>query len=195
MNNPVWKNQTVTLIKPLQRDSGSTAQVLVQMITHAQHAALVDQYGSEDDNNRALYRELVKAGTGLTDTDINALVMPDYNSLIQTVDEAYGKDSAHWFKKLGVAFDETYDRLPLLVPLLTTEGERGVIELQFPSVAAVELMHKQQNDDQFLFILSSCTGLGAEELKQLSPPDWKSLSNRVADFLSQTGSFFLPATK
>jgi hypothetical protein len=109
----------------------------------------VEQHGSEDDNNRALYHELVKAGTVLMDTDINALVMPDSNSLIQTVDEAYDKDSAHWFQKLGVAFDEAYDRLPLLIPLLTTGGERDVIELQFPSVAAVELMHKQQNDDQF----------------------------------------------
>ncbi len=82
MNNPVWKNQTVTLIKPLHRDGGNTTQVLVQMITHEKHVALVEQYASEDDNNRALYRELVKAGTGLPDTDINALVMPDYNSLI-----------------------------------------------------------------------------------------------------------------
>lgn len=47
MNNPVWKDQTVTLIKLLQRDSGNTTQVLVQMITHAQHAALVDQYGAK----------------------------------------------------------------------------------------------------------------------------------------------------
>lgn len=71
MNNPVWKNQTFTLVKPLQRDSGTSAKLM--MITHEKHVSLVDQYGSEDDNNRALYRELVKAGTGLIDTDINAL--------------------------------------------------------------------------------------------------------------------------
>lgn len=188
-----WLAPVITFICGLVRDSQETIkQLTANMITHEKHVALIEGFSSEKDNNRKLYRELIKAATGFSDAEIKRLKAPDYNSLLEAVEEMFGKDSFHWFEKLGIELADDPCVLPLLVPLRTAGGVIDEIELQYPSMEAVDLMHENATDQQQMFILSSCTGLGPEELNQLSPPDWKSLDKRVHDFLYQTGSFFSP---
>ncbi|WP_051560184.1 phage tail assembly protein [Marinobacterium jannaschii] len=192
-----WIEPVIALLVELVRTSTETVKslVLVNMLTHEQHVALIDEFASDADGNRKLYRELIKAAFGLDEVEVKKMAVPDYNSLLEKVEEVFGKDSFYWFEKLGVKVAvDNVGVLPLLVPLKTSGGLVDQIELQYPSVEAVDMMHAHPSEKQQAFILSSCTGLAPEELRQLSPPDWRSLDKRVTDFLYQTGSYFSPAT-
>lgn len=189
MSNPIWQNQTVTLMQPLTRDNDSTANTLsLSMLSYQQHQQILVQHPDDTD---AIYRALIKQGFGLTETELTRLVVPDYNALYLTVEEAYGQPSSHWFEKLGHTVDDSINQLTLLTPITTMDGAQTALTLQLPTVAALDLMNKQKDEDQSDFIRIHCTGLSKEELDQLSVPDWRALDAKVADFLSQTGSFFL----
>lgn len=194
-NSPtvVWQDQTIDLFQPLQRDNGEQQdQLKLCMLSYQQHQKLIDQYG--DDSER-IYRELIKLGFSLSDDEIKRLIVPDFNALYLAVEEAYGQPAHYWFEKLAVDVEDSINQLTLLKPLNTLEGELTELNLQLPTVAALDLMQAQKEDDQSMFIRIHCTGLGRDELEQLSVPDWRALDAKVADFLSQTGSFFLTRTK
>lgn len=196
----IWKDIEVPLLQSLVRDSGEKHSVLTfRMITRAQHQAVIDSNEGAD----AIYRELVKLAAGLSESEVQKLVAPDYNSIVALTDDAYGQGSEYWFEKLEwqrlspsdrKAAESGYGlhtRLPLLLPVDTvTEGKIDVITLQFPTVGALDKMHQLPDDQHEDFITMHITGLGADELGNLSVPDGKSLTLRVNDFLSQTGSFF-----
>ncbi len=187
----IWKSLTITLLKPITIAGNNKTSLMLTMLSHDQHRTLIDAAG---DDTTTIYRELVKAGTGLTESELKQLVAPDYNSLLQAVDEAYGNTSDYWFDKLETKQSEAIDRLPLLVPITTAQGQLDALTLQLPTVAALDLMDKQPEDQRDLFIKVHCAGLAEEELNQLAVPDWKALDQKVADFLSQTGNFFSAGT-
>ena len=87
---------------------------------------------------------------------------------------------------------QNINKMPLLMPIDTaTHGLIDCINLQFPTVGALDMMRQQPEEQQDEFIQMHCTGLGSDELDSLSVPDAKSLAMKVADFLSKTGSFYL----
>ena len=183
-NTAVYTTPKIMLLKPLKNAAGEQIKTLsLRMISHAEHSKIIEQY--PDDNDR-LYRALIQLGTGLTDSELGQLLYPDYNTLLELVDEHYGQPSTYWFDKAGVEQDDSIKLLALLHPLADVKS----IDLVFPTLAMIDVMNKQDESDRDMFIKMSCTGLGAETLEQLSVSDWKMLDRKVNDFLSQTGSFF-----
>lgn len=201
----IWKDIGVPLLQSLQRDGGEKhSSLTLKMITRSQHQTVLDEHEGDRD---AIYRALVQLGAGLSDTEVARLVTPDYNSLAKLVDDAYGKASDYWFSDLlwsGLKPKErkaaeiswrAHNRLPLLVPVDTiTRGMIDAIDLQFPTIGALDKMHQLPEDQQDDFITMHITGLGADELGDLSVPDGKSVNGRVSDFLSKTGSFYSAGT-
>lgn len=199
----IWQDIEVNLIQPLLRDTGEKiSQLTFCMIDRGQHRAVIE---ANDDDRETIYRELIKLGAKLTDKEMARLTAPDYNSLLQTADSAYGEGSDYWFEKLvfeplqNPAEEKTMragyqniNKMPLLIPIDTaTHGLIDCINLQFPTVGALDMMRQQPEDQQDEFIQMHCTSLGTDELDSLSVPDGKSLAMKVADFLSKTGSFYL----
>lgn len=198
---PIWQDQTITLYRPLTRDNGEKHGTLtLSMITRGQHRAILE-------NNREdkweIYRELIKLGASLSDKELNALTGPDFNSLCEQADLAYGKGSDYWFEKLiwkdlnkkdRTAQKQDYrtpDKLPLLIPIDTEyHGQISALPLTLPTVGNISAMYKMPEDKQDAFITQCVTHLSEEELDNLSVPDGKSLHLRVADFLSKTGDHF-----
>jgi hypothetical protein len=158
------------------------------MLTHGQHKAIVDAH--EGDSN-VIYRELIKLGTGLNETALKKLLVPDYNSLLDLAEEHYGNASIYWFEKAKQSITEEVAKLTLLQPLKCLEGEFDALTLTFPTLEMLDMMGKQAQSKQDDFIKESITGLSLESLQQLSVPDWRMLDVRITDFLSQTGDFFL----
>lgn len=199
----IWQDIEVDLIQPLLRDSGEKEkQLTFTMIDRGQHRAILE---ANEDNRETIYRELIKLGAKLSDKELSRLTAPDYNSLLQSADSAYGEGNDYWFDKLvfnnpsnsddSKALRDKCDninQMPLLMPIDTaTFGMIDTINLQFPTVGAMDMMRKQPEEQQDEFIQMHCTGLGSDELDCLSVPDAKSLAMKVADFLSKTGSFYL----
>lgn len=186
-----WVMPVVVLLCELVRPGKEALkEIELNMLSRDTWREVVARGGDDVD---MVYREIIKASSGLSDDDLKRLCMPDYNSLLAKVEDMFGKPSGFWFDVLGVNMGlDDRNVLPLLKPLETLEwGDIDQIELKYPSVASVDLMNKQPAEKQTDFIVSDCTGLGPDELGQLSVPDWRALEARVIDFLSQTGSFFL----
>jgi len=192
----IWQDTVINLVQSLEREDGSaTDKLTVKMIDAKTHREIVAA-GKEDQD--VIYRALVKEGAGLTDKEVKQLAYPDYQSLIEAVELAYGRPASFWFERLaepdqkdGVADQfAQIDWFPLLLPIETADDVIDRITLKFPTVAAVDVMDKQPEDKQNAFIKMQCTGLSEAELDGISAPDDWELQERVTDFLSQTGSFF-----
>ena len=197
----IWQDLSVPLIAPLVRDNGEKQNELkLGMITRSQHKAILDDSG---DDKWSIYRELIILGAGLSDKELDKLTGPDFNSLCQQADLAYGQGSEYWFDRLvwgGLskakqkAAQEEYqavDKLPLLIPLDTVvHGHIDTIPLTLPTVGVMNAMYQLDEDKQETFITQHVSGLSADELGELSVPDGKSLQLKVSDFLSKTGDHF-----
>ncbi|MBB1489374.1 phage tail assembly protein [Oceanospirillum sediminis] len=202
---PIWQDLNITLYVPLQRDNGEKHDTLtLKMITRNQHQTLLKEH---EGDNWSFYRALIKLGAELSDQELNNLTGPDFNSLCEQADLAYGMGSDYWFEKLIWADlpkseqkkqerkYHTPDSLPLLIPVQTIKhGETDYLPLTLPTVGAINAMYSVPEDQQEAFIIQSVTGLMEDELDNLSVPDGKSLYLRVADFLSKTGDHFSALT-
>ncbi|MCV6590497.1 MAG: hypothetical protein OIF57_15955 [Marinobacterium sp.] len=207
---PIWKDQTVSLYCPLTRDNGEQHDTLtLTMIDNGQHIALVDEYqpSQKDDKpkeNHEFYSALVALSAGLSDKEMDRLVSVDFNTLKEQVDYMFGEDSRYWFDKLvwgGLsgkkykeaeqAFDQL-NQLPLLVPVDTVvHGKVDKLPLTLPTVGVLGKWHQiTDEDDSQQFILQHVSGLDKQELESLSVPDAASLSKRISDFLSKTGTSY-----
>jgi hypothetical protein len=184
ITKPVYESPTHILLKPINNAQGEQVKsVLLRMINASEHRQIVVDY---TDNSDLLYRQLIKVGTGLTDDELKQIIMPDYNTLLDLVEEHYGQNSRYWFSKAGVETSDSVEEMTLLHPL----PKMKVIKLTFPTLAVIDVMNSYDATEQDMFIKMSCTGLGVEELDALSVPDSKMLDAKVTDFLSQTASFF-----
>lgn len=189
-----YQAPSITLLQAIKNVAGNLIEkISLQMINHQQHSEIIDQRNAQDSlddkqTTTAIYRDLIKLGTGLTEAELQQLILPDYNSLLALVDEHYGNSTEHWLGKEALS---DVHALPLLVPIETSEGAFSCLTLTFPTLANLDMMEKQPQAQQDLFIKTCCTGLGTQALQQLSVPDWKMLDAKVNDFLYQSGDFFL----
>jgi hypothetical protein len=154
------------------------------MITSKEHKQIIEKNAGNSDK---IYRALIQLGTNLTETELKQLVMPDYNTLLDLVEEHYGQPSSYWFEKAERVPDDNVSELMLLHP----QGSLKTLKFTFPTLAVMDVMESHDKEDQDAFIKMSCTGLGKEELESLSISDAKMLDIKVNNFLSQTASFFL----
>lgn len=172
------------LLKPINNAQGEQiTSVSLRMINASEHRKVVEDHTDDSD---LLYRQLIKVGSGLTDDELKQIIMPDYNTLLDLVEEHYGQNSRYWFSKAGVEIADSVEELTLLHPLSALK----VIKLTFPTLAVIDVMNSYDTTEQDMFIKMSCTGLGVKELDALSVSDSKMLDAKVTDFLSQTASFF-----
>jgi hypothetical protein len=185
----IYQAATLTLMQPIQLDDQpSISQVTLSMLTHGQHKSIVDAH---EGDSTVIYRELIKLGTGLKESVLIKLLVPDYNSLLDLAEEHYGNNSLYWFEKSHQSMSEDVSTLTLLQPLKCLEGEFDALPLTFPTLEVLDMMGKQAESKKDDFIKESITGLSIKSLRELSVPDWRMLDVRITDFLSQTGDFFL----
>ena len=185
---PFYQAPTITLIRAIKdAKAQSITQLTLNILSHQQHKAIIDLH---EDDTETIYRELVKLGTGLSESELKQLVLPDYNTLLDLVDEHYGQTSLYWFEKAKQPMSSEIDKLTLLQPLKCFEGEFNELSLTFPTLDMLDMMKKCATDQQDAFMKMSITGLSTESLQQLCIADWRMLDQRVTDFLSQTGDFF-----
>jgi hypothetical protein len=132
---------------------------------------------------------LITACTGLSQSVIEKLKTPDYNSIEYHVLEFTTRDADYFFAKAGVSIDK--DKPQLLVPV----GHHNDVDLYTPSVKASRVMDKVKITSnpyaQAEYITTACCDLMVEDIDKLSVPDWNQLQNRINSFLNEASSFFV----
>ncbi|WP_299005018.1 phage tail assembly protein [uncultured Shewanella sp.] len=203
---PVFEYSPHILHWPIEDDKGqSLEQVQIKTITMATHRKLTQQYKDQD---LALLHACMSGSTGLTKTELERLVTPDYNSLQASVLALMQKtafslllDQQSDDNELDLSeldlnkcakCDVDPNQLQLLVPIRGDDGEiKQTYHLRPPTVRTTILMETHKDEwERTLFISASCSGFSREELGRLSLPDWNQLQERLIDFLQQPADFF-----
>ena len=201
---PTFEHTPHILHWPIEDDKGqSLEQIQVKTIAMATHRKLTQQYKGKD---LPLLHACMGASTGLTTSELERLVTPDYNSVQTSVlalmqktasslllDQQSDETDATEPKKIEPKkSDFDVNQPQLLVPIQGDDGElKQTYRLRPPTVRTTILMETHKDEwDRTLFISASCTGLSREELGRLSLPDWNQLQERLIDFLQQPADFF-----
>ncbi|WP_298770410.1 phage tail assembly protein [uncultured Shewanella sp.] len=198
---PTFEHSPHTLYWPIEDDKGqSLEQIQIKTITMATHRKLTQQYKGKD---LPLLHACMSASTGLTNTELERLVTPDYNSLQTSVLALMQKTASSLVVELQSEGNEIDAAEPkksefdvnqpqLLVAIQGDDGElKQTYRLRPPTVRTTILMETHKDEwDRTLFISASCTGLSREELGRLSLPDWNQLQECLIDFLQQPADFF-----
>ncbi|WP_299492970.1 phage tail assembly protein [uncultured Shewanella sp.] len=203
---PAFEHCPHVLHWPIEDDKGKLLeQIKIKTITMATHQKLTQQYKGQD---LALLHACMSASTGLTTSELERLVTPDYNSVQTSVLALMQKtasclqvdqqsddneiDATEATKIAPKKSDFNVNQPALLVAIQGDDGElKQTYRLRPPTVRTTILMDTHQNEwDRTLFISASCSGLSREELGRLSLPDWNQLQERLIDFLQQPADFF-----
>lgn len=207
---PAFEHTPHILYWPIEDDKGQALeQIQIKTITMAIHRKLTQQYKGKD---LPLLHACMSASTGLSTSELERLVTPDYNSVQESVLALMQKTASSLLTeaaKAGQVFGDETDEInetehkksefdfnvnqpQLLVPIQGDDGElKQTYRLRPPTVRTTILMDTHQDEwDRTLFISASCSGLSREELGRLSLPDWNQLQERLIDFLQQPADFF-----
>lgn len=183
-------NKKHTLNWPITDDKGQEVKdVVVSVLTMGQHRKFTKE--SNDDQEKLL-RACVCASTGLSESELKRLTVPDYTSLENHVTNLMTASAKTLLNDANFDVDSPV----LLVPFSGDDGlEKTTYKLKPPTVATTDLMDTHKDDfDKTIFISSSCTGFSQQELSLMSLPDWTQLQERLIDFLQKPADFFRQKT-
>lgn len=182
----LFQPEVLTLRWPVQSATGSLTALTLRLISHADHAKVLEDHKDETQ----IFTEFARLSCGIAADEVNRMKAPDWNKLRLKLSDLVAKGSDFYFKRAGVAFNP--DSPLLLQPILSDTNETiSELVLEIPTVATTELMKKHTNpDERNLFITMACTGLSAKEISRLSAPDWNHLQGRINSFLNETADYF-----
>lgn len=177
------------LFVALESDKGEKiTQLSARLFTIGEYEDVSVKFDSPEDQTD----ELCKLMTGLSEKEFESLSAPDYTSLVDYVVAQQEKDLSFFGGE-----KPSGDSIKILQEILTDDGAQlSVFDLKVPSVKAVRMRDKQGGTSLFraFWMVSYCTGVGVDDLKKLSMPDWMAIQGRLGSFLSKPAAFFLSGT-
>lgn len=179
--------QLHNLLNPIKLKNGnelkSVSMRLYTLGEYEQHA---------DKERQEQVDELGALICGIESDDFENLCAPDYNTICDYVLRQQSETSEQFLsKKLNP------ERPDLLQLIVSDEGKTlGSLELVIPTVKAIRMRNKQSELPlvRAQWLTAHCTGLGINDMKKLSMPDWMYLQSRLGDFLLKPAAFFRSGT-
>lgn len=174
--------KTHALFTPL----ATLSSVDVNVITFGEYEQIEVEHSGK---NEAFNDALITAATGLNQTEIESLSMPDFNSIENCVLDLVNKSSDYFCELDGISFNK--DKPALLDPLQHV----AEIEYKVPSVKVSRIADTIQNTVKEPFkypryLTKACTGLSDEDINALSVRDWNMLQARISSFLQEPAGYF-----
>ena len=177
----------ITLLEAIQSDKHEVMRdVTLRLPIFSQYEqAFIDADGHDE----TLGDLMISACTGLTQTEIERLKTPDFNTLNLWVGEHTTKPADYFFALDDKQVDKN---TPMLLQPL--RGFDKVV-LTTPSVKASRMMTKIENANnnpfaQGKYLVTACTDLMDNHINELSMPDWNQIQLRLNDFLNQASDYF-----
>lgn len=176
---------------PIKDDKGhDITSITVSTIPMATSNQIKAEHKGDDDasriaNNEAYLRHM----TGLTDTEVMRLCMPDYNSLIAIVLSLSNKTTSLLRAEDGK--ETGSDSFPMLVPVNDPfKGMVTNIDIQPPTVQMTRLVQEFGGEVRDRKLAALATGLDETIFDQMHMPDWNQLTEVISNFLSEDAGFF-----
>lgn len=177
------------LLHPITDDNGDMiTEITARLLTIGEHVEAEESGEDEFDSLDIVFCTI----TGLSQAELDRLSVPDFNTVTVYIDEQRTQPA-----ELFISEKLDPDNPNLLQPIIANGGEVvEQINLKVPTVQSIRLRDKQKGTDwdKAFWMNSYCTGIGTEDLKNLSMPDWLQLQVRISDFLSKPAVYFQGGT-